>query len=460
MAMRSIARVPAILLTVFLAAGCGPATVSTGPSSPPTTPAASASTSTAQLPELADALAGKFRGTKVTAFGAFRDADQAKFEDAVKVFEDATGIDVQYESSDQFEATISVRVDAGNPPDIADFPQPGLMGRFAQQGKLIDLSTFLQKDYLTAQYLQSFLDMATKPGEGKDIVAGVWERVNVKSLVWYPKKAFDAAGYKVPSTWQELQALQDQIVADGDTPWCIGIESGVATGWPATDWIEEFMLRTTSLQNYDSWTTGKLKFSSPEVKHAAQLMSDIWLKPADVYGGRKTIVSTAFGDAPAPMFKDPPKCWLHKQGNFIVSFFPKGLTSGVDYDFFYLPGIDEQYGKPVLIGGDVWSAFKDRPEIRAVLEWFSKAEHLKPWLQSGGTIAPQRDVDLSWYGNDIDRGVAKILGDATSVRYDGSDLMPGEVGAGSFWKEMTAYVSGEIDLDKALSEIDRSWPSQ
>ena len=293
-------------------------------------------------PELTDALAGKFKGTKVTAFGAFAGGDEVKFNENVKAFEEKTGIDIQYESSKQFEATISTRVDAGNVPDLVDFPQPGLMGNLARTGKLVDLSTFLSPDYLKGQYIQSWLDMATKPGkDGKPIMAGVWERVNVKSLVWYPKKAFDAAGYKVPKTWDELKALQDQIVADGDTPWCIGIESGAATGWPATDWLEEMMLRTTSPENYDKWTTGQLKFASPEVKHAADTIAGIWTNDKYVYGGRKAIVSTNFGDAPAPMFANPPKCWLHKQGNFIVSFFPqdRNLKAGVDYDFFYLPGV-------------------------------------------------------------------------------------------------------------------------
>jgi len=413
--------------------------------------------------ELADAMAGKFKGKVVTAFGAFADADEVKFNQDVKPFEDATGITIQYESSKQFEATIATRVDAGNAPDLADFPQPGLMGNFAKAGKLIDLTSFMTQDYLKGQYLQSWLDMGTKPGpDGKPTMIGLWERVNVKSLVWYPKKAFDAAGYKVPTTWDEMTKLQDQIVADGDTPWCIGIESGDATGWPATDWIEEVMLRTTSLDNYDKWTTGQLKFTSPEVKHAAEVVGNIWLNDKYVFGGRKAIVSTSFGDAPAPMFATPPKCWLHAQGNFIVSFFPKDkpLQAGVDYDFFYLPPIDPQYGRPVEVGGDIWSMFKDRPEVRAVMEWFSRAEHLKVWLASGGTIAPQKDVQLDWYGNDIDRGVAKILGDATSVRFDGSDLMPGEVGTGSFWKQMTAWIAGSEDLDTALKNIDASWPSK
>src|SRR5690606_26149164 len=234
-------------------------------------------------------------------------------------------------------------------------------------------------------------DMATQPGpDGNPIMVGVWERVNVKSLVWYPKKAFEEAGYAIPQTWDELVELQNQIVADGDTPWCVGIEPGAATGWAATDWIEEIVLRTTSLENYDKWTRGELSFSSPEIKKAAEVLGSIWLDDKYVFGGAKGIVSTSFGDAPAPMFDDPPRCWLHKQGNFITSFFPqdKNLVAGVDYDFFYLPPIDEAYGKPALVGGDVWAMFNDRPETRAVMQWFTRGEHLKTWLASGGTIAP------------------------------------------------------------------------
>jgi alpha-glucoside transport system substrate-binding protein len=416
----------------------------------------------AEMPqELTDALAGKFKGTTVTAFGAFADADEVKFNENVQAFEDATGIDIQYESSKQFEATISTRADAGNVPDIVDFPQPGLMGNLARAGKLVDVTTFMSEDYLKGQYIDSWLDMATQAGpDGEPIMVGVWERVNVKSLVWYPKKAFEEAGYTIPETWDELIELQNQIAADGDTPWCVGIESGAATGWPATDWIEEIVLRTTSLENYDKWTKGELAFSSPEIKNAAEVLGNIWLDDKYVFGGPTGIVSTSFGDSPAPMFDDPPRCWLHKQGNFITSFFPqdKNLVAGVDYDFFYLPPIDAEYGKPALVGGDVWAMFNDRPETRAVMQWFTRGDHLKTWLASGGTIAPQRDAQLEWYGNDIDKGVAEILAGATSVRFDGSDLMPGEVGAGSFWKEMTAWISGSEDLDTALSNIDASWP--
>ncbi len=403
------------------------------------------------------AMAGEFAGTVVTMTGPFTDEDAVKFDASVAAFEEATGIDIQYEGSKEFEATITLRVDAGDAPDIVDFPQPGLLGTFVARGEVVDVSTFLPQSSFD-NYNPSWWDMATMAGPDGDIIAGVWHRFSGKSQVWYPKDDFDAAGYTIPETWDEMIALSDQIVADGDKPWCVGIESGAATGWPATDWMEEVMLRTTSLENYDAWVKGDLPFSSPEVKNALAVLADLW-KDEYVYGGSEAIVTTFFGDAPTPMFEDPPKCWLHKQGNFITSFFPEGAEAEVDYSFFYLPGKDEAYGKPYLVAGDIMGMFHDRDEVRAVMEFFTHGESVKEWVAAGGALSMHMDTEFDWYGVPLERGIAEAVANATSVRFDGSDLMPGEVGAGSFWTGMTDYFSGVADADTVMAEIDASWPA-
>jgi len=444
-----------VLALVVAACGTPPAATTTAGGGPTTTAAPGPGTTTAPAPEgfLARALAGEFSGTVVTGLGPFTDEDQVKFDATMAPFEAATGIDIQYTGSKEFEATIKTRVDAGDAPDIVDFPQPGLLATFTD--KVVDLGPLLDQAALAANYNQSWLDMANIGGK----MAGVWERVNGKSFVWYPKDDFDAAGYVVPTTWDELLALTEQIKADGDAPWCFGIESGAATGWAATDWTEEMMLRTTSLENYDKWVSGELDFASPEVTKAIQTWSDLLLTEGNVAGGGAAIVGTFFGDAPKPMFEDPPKCWLHRQGNFITSFFPEGTVAGTDYGFFYLPGIDPTYGSPVLVAGDIWAAFSDRPEVIAVMEYFTKGEHIKTWIESGGAISPHQDSDLAWYTNDVDRGVAEIILNASAVRFDASDVMPGSVGAGSFWVGMTDYVSGTKNLATVTAEIDASWPT-
>jgi alpha-glucoside transport system substrate-binding protein len=409
--------------------------------------------------ELWNAYNGEYRGRTVTMLGPFSGDDETRFYNSIHDFELRTGITISYTSSSNFTADISNLVKNGNPPDIADFPQPGLLANFAAQGKVLDLSKIINSDWLSQNYKQSWLDMATMPGPTGPITAGIWARVNGKDLVWYPKAAFDAAGYKVPSTWSELISLSDQIVTNGDTPWCIGIESGAATGWPATDWIEALMLRTGPVENYDNWVKGTLKFNSPEVHTAISYMTQIWFNNNYVYGGRSSIATTSFGNAPLPMFDNPPKCWLHKQASFITSFFPAGLTPGVDYDFFYLPPISLSYGKPFEVAGDIYAAFNDRPEVRAAIQYFTLGQSLKVWIEAeSGVIAPQNDASLEWYTDPVSKKVAGVMQQSTTIRFDGSDMMPGAVGTGSFFSEITSYVIGTTNLDTALNNIDASWP--
>jgi alpha-glucoside transport system substrate-binding protein len=408
---------------------------------------------------LEQAVNGEFAGTEVSIMGVMVEEEAIKFEDSFKPFEDATGIDVIYEPTKEFEAALNIRVDAGDPPDVADMPQPGLLANLARVGAVVDVSQYMNMDWLQQNYSQGWLDMATMPGpDGQDIMAGVWHRTAGKSYVWYPKAQFDAAGYQVPTTWDELLQLTQTIADDGDTAWCIGIESGAATGWVATDWMENIMLRTTTPENYDAWVAGELPFSSDEVKNAAETMSEIWLNEDYVYGGPSGIVSIFIGDSPVPMFEDPPQCWLHAQAPWIQGFFGEGLEAGVDYDFFTLPPIDPTYGTPILVAGDIMAQFADRPEVNALMEFFSTGASVESWVKAGGAISPHNDSSLDWYSNNIDRRVAESILDATTVRFDASDLMPGEVGAGSFWKGMTDYISGSVDLDTALQEIDESWP--
>jgi alpha-glucoside transport system substrate-binding protein len=392
----------------------------------------------------------------VTVFGAFVDEDARRFQASMDPFEERTGIQVEYEGSGDFETLILVRVEGNDPPDIAAFPQPGLLADFVDKGNVLDLSDWFDADYLKGQYEDHWLDMAMMDG----MMSGVWYRANVKSLVWYPVPEFQEAGYEIPETWDELLALSDQIVADGNTPWCIGIESAGATGWVATDWMEDIMLRTQPAEKYDQWVTGELPFNSPEVKNAAEIMGEIWFNDDYVFGGTPSILTTPFGDAPTPMFDDPPSCYMHRQASFIPAFFPEGVTLGEDVDFFYLPPIKpDEFPKPVLGAGDLFAAFNDRPEVREVMKYLTTGESTKAWLQSGGFVSPHKDTQLDWYPTETDRKYAEILSEASVFRFDGSDLMPGAVGAGSFWTGMVDYVSAEGEnLDAVMTDIDSSWP--
>jgi len=395
-------------------------------------------------------------GKVVTVFGAFVDEEARRFEEAIRSFEESTGIDVRYEGSSEFETLISVRVEGGNPPDIAALPQPGLMKNFASQGKLVPMWPSLER-VVDTNYASVWKDLGSYNGTAY----GLFHRVNAKSFVWYPKKAWAQAGYEVPTTWDELKTLMNKMVANGHTPWAVGMESGGATGWVGTDWIEDIMLRTAGPDVYDQWVANQIPFDHPAVKRAFEVLGEIWLNPRYVYGGTNTILTTSFGDAPRPMFDNPPKAWMHRQGNFITGFFPDAIQANLvdEVGVFPLPAIDPAYGIPVLGGGDQFVVFNDTPEVRQFMEFLATWESGKSWAQAGGALFPYLNQDLSAYPNEIERSLAEALVNAKVFRFDASDLMPAQVGAGSFWTGMVDWVSGK-SLDVVLRDIQRSWPNK
>jgi alpha-glucoside transport system substrate-binding protein len=353
---------------------------------------------------------------------------------------------------------LAVRVDGGNAPDLAQIAQPGLMQTFASEGALVPLGDWINTDQLATDYIDSFIDLASYEGD----LYGVYFKGDLKSIVWYPVDAFAEAGYEVPTTWDELVALSDEIVAAGDgNPWCISMEHGDATGWVATDWIEDILLRTAPPEVYDQWVNHEIAFDDPEVIEAAELMSQIWFTPDYVFGGSTAINGTFVGDTQTPMFDEAgPKCWLHKQAAWIPEFWPEGTEAGVDSSFFYFPPIEEEYGSPVLGAGDMFVMFDDRPEVRALMEYLATPEAAQPWIEEGGFISPNQSVPLDWYTTYPNDELATILADASTFRFDGSDTMPAEVGNGSFWGGMIDWVSANGDgTESIFSEIDGSWPS-
>ncbi|MFW5994497.1 MAG: ABC transporter substrate-binding protein [Spirochaetia bacterium] len=392
-------------------------------------------------------------GTEVQIFGAYVDEDASRFRDALEPFIEQTGIRVDYEGSGDFESLITVRAEGGDPPDIAAFPQPGLMEDLYEQGHVEDVSDWFGMDYLEEQYDQDWIDMSTVDGD----VAGVWYRTSVKSLVWYEPNIFDEEGYEIPETWDEMLELTDQMVDDGYTPWSIAMESAGATGWVGTDWIEDIMLRIHEPEVYDQWVTNDIPFDSEEVREAFEVLGEIWFNEDYVLGGTDSILTVPFGDGANPLLTDPPQALMHRQASFIRGFMPDETEVGpdADVDFFYLPPIDEEQGEPVLVAGDIMSAMQDRPEVRAVMRFLSTAEGARGWLEQGGFVAPHADVDFDWYP-EVDGRYAEILDNADTVRFDASDLMPGSVGTGTFWTGIVDWTQDE-ELDEILPSIDEGF---
>ncbi len=388
----------------------------------------------------------------VRIFGSLTGEGGDIIKDAIAPFSSKTNIQVTYEGSDAFATVLPIKVEAGNKPDIAIFSQPGLMASLAQQEEMVPLDEFLDPAALKESYAQEWLELGTVDNK----LYGIWMRADPKSLVWYNPKVFKAKSYTIPKTWTEMEALTDKIIADGGVPWCLGMESGDATGWVGTDWVESILLRTSGPKVYDQWVNHQIPFTASPVKNAFAEFGKIAKEPKQVVGGTTGVLSTPFGDSPARLFSDPPGCYLHRQASFITDFLPKSVALGTDVSVFELPSIEPKWGKPLLIGGLVFGLLNDTPEARELIEYLITAQPHQI-LAGQNYITPHTGVPLSAYANPLMQKQATILTQAKTIRFDGSDLMPAEVGTGTFWSGIVDYVNGS-NLDTVLEKIDQSWP--
>ena len=349
-------------------------------------------------------------------------------------------------------AILATRLAAGNPPDITPHPWLGLQAAWAKNGQIVSLDGLVD----TNELLEALRPLGMVDGK----LYGLFVFPNIKSLVWYNKKAFTANGYAPPNSWSEMISLSERMVADGNTPWAIGLESGAASGWPGTDWIEDIMLRTAGPDFYDQWVNHEIPWTHPKVKRAFEYFGQIVLDPKYVLGGVTGALTTNFGDAPSALFTTPPHAFLHRQATFIQGFIRKqnpGLVAGIDYDVFPFPPINPKAAKgiPILVAGDVVNCFSNRPEVIEFAKFLISKEAQELWVQELNELSSNKHVDTALFKNPITKKAWDILSSAKVSRYDGSDLMPAAVGTGSFWSGVLDYVSG-IPLDTVLETIEAS----
>ncbi|MBE0414674.1 ABC transporter substrate-binding protein [Yoonia sp.] len=402
---------------------------------------------------------GHLSGVNITVAGTWLSPEAEIVNEIFDLFEARTGANVSYVGSDSFEQQVIIDAEAGSAANISVFPQPGLAADLARRGFLTPLeegsAEWIAENYAAGQ---SWVDLGTYADQNGDPqLYGMFFRVDLKSLVWYSPENFEDAGYEIPQTMEELKTLTDQIVADGGTPWCIGLGSGAATGWPATDWVEDMMLRTQPPEIYDAWVTNDLPFDSPEVIAAIDEFGAFARNDAYVAGGAGAVATTDFRDSPKGMFSSPPQCYMHRQASFIPAFFPEGTEIGEDVDFFYFPAYEgKDLGSPVLGAGTLFAITNPGPGAQELIAFLREPEAHEIWMSYGGFLTPHKGVDMSKFIDDTSRGLNDILLNATTFRFDGSDLMPGAIGAGAFWTGMVDYAGGKPAAEVAKGVQD-SW---
>jgi alpha-glucoside transport system substrate-binding protein len=436
---------------------CTPA-ASTAPSATAgsTTPAASPTEPVAAGPnaELTAALAGEYDGETIDLVAQWIDAEGTAFDDSLDAFRDETGINIVYSGITNYETVLSVRVEGGLAPDIAQIAQPGRMRNYQEAGKLVALDDVLDVETVKANYGEGFIADSSVD----DALYGLYYSQNFKSIVWYPNAAFEAAGYAIPTTWEELEALEADIKADGGAPWCTSIEHGDVSGWVATDWLEDVLLRTAPVETYDGWAAREIPFTDDALVNALNIVGETWFTEGNTYGGAERINGAWVGDSQTPMFDEPPKCWLHKQAAWIPGFWPEGKVAGTDSSFFYFPEIDAEFGKPVLGAADMFVMFNDKPQVRALMQWFSTPDSVKSRVESGGFLAVNTAVPDEWYTQYPMSGLAEIGRNATIARSDATDAFSAEQQAVIHAALVKWVAASGSNTEATLQEIEDNWP--
>jgi alpha-glucoside transport system substrate-binding protein len=400
-------------------------------------------------------------GTTVEIYTTIIDPEASLFIESFKEFEDCTGITINWNGSQDFETQIQVRVEGGTAPDLAIFPQPGLLADMVATGQVVPAPQKVA-DSVAANYTADWKNYGTVDGVFYAAPLGA----NVKSFVWYSPKTFADNGWSIPTTWAELLALSDQIAAESDVqPWCVGVESGVATGWAATDWMEDLMLRFQSAETYDRWVSNDLAFNSPEVLEVINEADKILRNPTYV-GNVQAIATTSFATAGSGLVDGT--CGMHRQASFIGGIlrddFGAVIVTPEDTDVeggittFYFPGVSAD-NRPALGGGEFVGAFSDRAEVQAVQHYLTTALWNNKKAALGGWFSAHLGLDTANVADPVNKVAVEILQNASTFRFDASDLMPGAVGAGTFWTEMTAWFAEGKDSQAVLDAIQASWPA-
>lgn len=376
---------------------------------------------------------------EVSVIGTWGGAEEEAFRAMVKPWEDRTGNTVKYTGTRGLGTVLTTGVASGILPDLAGLPGPGEMREFAQLGALLPLDDVLDIETYKAETSPAFVDLGTVDGK----IHGVFIKSALKGLIWYNTSTFTGPA---PTTWD---AVMSTPTGSAQSLWCVGLESGADSGWPGTDWVEDFVLRVSGPDVYDAWVDGTQLWSSPEIK-AAFLEFGKVLDTS--FGGSDTVNATNFGAGANPMFTDPPGCLFHHQASFITSFFKdQGGAQDGEFDFFPMPDIDPAYAGAFTGAGDLFGMFNDTPEARDLLKYLVTAEAQQIWVSLGGALSGNTQV--TDYPDEVSKKSAEALATAKIFRFDGGDLMPNQMKA-AFFKAMVDFAQDQSKLDQILAELD------
>lgn len=428
-----------LTLAVLVLAACGGTQATEAPMeepAPTTAPEVEEPGEVVEEPEATPEMCmGAQPGDEITMLYQWAGQEEERLNQILKPLVDTCGLVISPEST-RDQALLDTRVQAGTPPDVAFWNVTQL-----QQYK----DDLIAMDELGAS-ADAYIPGAIDPG----VIDGKWlglpVKSDIKTIIWYSPVNFDAFGYTVPTTWDELDALVEQMVADGNVPWSMGMESGDATGWTGSDFLQDILLVQQGPDYVNGIIDGSIPYNDAGVKEAYELYGKWAMDPAYTVAGAQGTLSTYFNDAILKVFSDPPEAFMVKQSGFaggtITTQYPN-LVFGTDYDFFVIPGAQGLQG-----GSDWMMAFSDKPAVKALVSYLASPEGGQAWAAAGFDLSPNKAA-AGYYTDEALIKKAEAFYAADGFTPDIGDTIPGGFGSAE-WTAIVDYLNGG-DLDAALA---------
>jgi alpha-glucoside transport system substrate-binding protein len=397
----------------------------------------------------AGSASGGQTGGSITLWTAWGGKELETFKKVLQPFKDKTGIDVKI-TTVRDAAQLAINVEAGTTlPDIAGSPTADKIPDWARKGVMKPLESYLTDfSAYSNETLPGLLVGGTEVGivDGKHYMMFV--KTQIKNLFWYNAKVFTG---QPPKTWDDMLKVQPP---SGAKLFCVGIESGADSGWPATDNIEGIIMRQSGDQVYNDWWAGKHKWNTPEIKLAFQTFGQM-VSDANVHGGPNTVLTTNFGRAGKPMFATPPGCVFEDQATFITSFFLEDypqLKPVTDFNFVEPPSYNSQYDGNQEFFFDNFVLYNDTPQSRALMNYLWTADAQQIFVDAGSTLAANKNITK--FPDPVFQHASEVVKAASKLLVDGSDNMPAEMRT-AFYKGILDFTKDQSKLDSILARLDQ-----
>ena len=383
--------------------------------------------------------------TEIRVLASWEGPEIDAFRAAVAPFEERTGYTIVVSTTRDLKGALERAISADDPPDLAGLPGPGYMLELARNHDLVDLADVIDVGRYKNETAPGFVELGTVDGQ----LVGVFIKGTVKGLLWYDPDVYQP---EPGAPWAELQhQAMTASATSGIRPWCVGLASDASSGWPGTDWIEDFVLRQSGPEFYDAWVAGDIPWDSPGIRLAFGAYSTV-VNETDVSGGVAGALRTHFSDAGDGLFTDPPACLFVHQGSFMSTFLDAAVAQqGGRYDWLPFPDIDPRFQGALIGAGDLFALTHDSPAARELMRYLVGVEAQRLLIDRGGAISG--NLRVHDYPDESQQRQAQLLADARIFRFDASDSMPDQMNE-AFWQAVLDYTADPTKLDDILAGLD------